>query len=164
MWKPHLPSSLKNRRWLVSGLVSTLALLVFGGAVLAGGWCRADPIIELEGEEVQIWAAIPNEYQALVNGPIDVTVTLPTNRSHSVVFTDSGFNGYGETVTFVNGGKATGNRYEIDVHVEVPFDSSVNPADVPLEVEVITELGTQTHLGSADGLSITKVVVPKWNY
>ena len=145
-----------RRRWLVSGVIPILALLVLGGGVLAGGWCRADPIVELEGEEVQIWVAIPDQHQSKVNGPIDVEIAVPDGVSTEVTFLDAGFNGHGETVTFVEGGKGRPDKFEAHISVSIPLD---NPnLAIPAEVEVI-HAGTSEFFSGTSSLTFAKVKV-----
>src|SRR5919199_3862202 len=75
------------------------ALLVFpaqAGLV----WCQGDPVVELNGTNVQIVVSILEDNGDLVTGPIQVDVATPKSVSRQMVFTDSGFNGYGEQVTF----------------------------------------------------------------
>ena len=59
-------------------LIALAALLIFGSAatpVSAGkGWCRSDPIVTLNGVELQFWVAIPDDVQDDVLGPINITM------------------------------------------------------------------------------------------
>ena len=150
----RMAKKLRSRRWLVSGLVPILALLVLGGGVLAGGWCRADPIVELEGEEVQIWVAIPEEYQSQVNGPIDVTIAVPDDVDTEVKFLDAGFNGHGETVTFVEGGKGDEDEFAALITVSVPMEGqgpsslAAQASSVPVQVEVVYDGESRFFMGT----------------
>ena len=75
------------------------ALLVFpaqAGLV----WCQGDPVVELNGTNVQIVVSILEDNGDLVTGPIQVDVATPKSVSRQMVFADNGFNGYGEQVTF----------------------------------------------------------------
>jgi hypothetical protein len=49
-----------RRRGLLAILVGLIASIVVAVPALAGvGWCRADPVVRLNGTDVQIWVAIP---------------------------------------------------------------------------------------------------------
>ena len=81
------------RRCALIALTALLTLLPFATPVRAGkGWCRSDPIVTLNGVQLQFWIAIPVEEQADVIGPIAVTLVAPKASKMTVVYTDSGFN------------------------------------------------------------------------
>lgn len=109
-------------------LLALLSLVVATFPAQAGvGWCFADPIVYLNGTRVQIEVAIPEQYLPAVNGPIDVRISTPRGVHRRVTYLDSGFNGYGETVTFGNIPGASVNRdgsFDTVILVKVPMDSS----------------------------------------
>lgn len=127
-------------------MLGLVALLVFAVPASAGvSWCRADPIVELNGKRVQIWVAIPEQYLDKVSGPIDVQINVPTSVSRKVVFLDSGFNGYGEKVTFTtnNGTLMPGGSFYMTFVVRVPMDGFWQ--SVPVQVEVVHPNGEQQY-------------------
>ena len=142
----------RARRWIVSGSMALLAVIVFSGSMLAGGWCRADPIVEIDGEEIQVWVAIPNAFQPAVNGPINVMFAQPWDAETEVTFVDAGFNGHGETVQFVNAGtRNSDGSMNVGVWVQVPIDASMLPYgvyEVPVRLEIVTADGTMFVHGS----------------
>ena len=149
-----------SKRFSTAFLMGLLALLIAAMPTLAGvTWCRADPIVRLNGTDVQIWVAVPAAYAPLVNGPIDVTVKTPSAVTREVVFLDAGFNGYGETVSFADIRDGTkGGAFDMKVAVRVPMDVSGLPPGtiVPVQVEVIPANGTATYFnGTIDLTSFT---------
>jgi hypothetical protein len=89
-------------RWGAVAL-ALLALLLLAAPVEAGRrWCARDPIVRVNGTQLQIWVAIPEEYLPFVNGPIRTTVLTPAEVAREVVYLDEGFNGYGEVVIWGN--------------------------------------------------------------
>lgn len=133
------------RRLITAGCLSLLALLVLALPASAGvTWCRADPIVELDGTEVQIWVAIPADYEHLVTGPIRVTVFTPNKVSKETTFLDKGFNGYGEEVIFKHRGKVTDSgSFPVEIKVQVPLDNrqlnrEFGLRDIPVLVDIIT--------------------------
>ena len=117
------------------------AMLVAALPAQAGeAWCMSDPIVRLNGTQVQILVAIPETYQPLVNGPIEVEVKTPRSTTRELLYTDLGFNGYGERVTFsdlpMNSSAAA--PVLVTVVVRVPIDRSRLPGgiEVPARVTV----------------------------
>jgi len=70
------------RRLIWSTLLGVLTLLVIATPALAGKiWCARDPMVSLNGNDVQIWVATPAEYQSYVTGPIDFDILTPKRVS-----------------------------------------------------------------------------------
>jgi hypothetical protein len=139
MRRPLLPPRTGGPALVLALLAALLAVTPAGAGV---SWCRADPIVRLDGTEVQILVAVPEQYVALVNGPIDVEVYTPRWVTQELVMTDAGFNGYGETVQFGSysfGYRAAWNgQFRTWVRVRVPMDTGSLAAGttVPLELTV----------------------------
>jgi hypothetical protein len=137
------------RRRSLALLAGLLAMLVF--SMPAGAsvrWCHADPIVRVDGVELQFWVAVPEEYVPYVNGAIDIRIRVPKSvTDRQVLFIDKGFNGYGEKVTWgdlttpvVNG------QIPMEITVKVPFDrkkldQALGTRGVlpPVQVEVIQD-------------------------
>lgn len=134
-----------GRRWLTSSSLAVILLVAFSGQIFAGGWCRADPIVEINGEEIQVWVAIPENMQRAVNGPIEVQFSKPWKADAHVVYLDEGFNGHGERVRFFTGTSARSDgSMDIQIFVQIPVDSSKLPPGVwtvPVQLEIITDKG-----------------------
>ncbi len=109
------------RRLFVSLTLGLLALTVFAVPAFAGSrvWCARDPIVKIDGTEVQIWVAVPDEYAKYVDDKIKVKIKTPKHQERQVLFLDEGFNGHGEEVDWR------------DLKDEDPFDGKT-----PIEVEV----------------------------
>ncbi len=146
---------------------------------LAGrGWCRADPIVSFDGSEVQIWVEMPAEYEAYVNGPIEVTMRHPKGVETEVLFTDSGFNGYGEVVNFkkngwgnsacVNCAEASADAFPVDFEASVSLDAKslkkdlgVKAKDVPLRLAIVDSTGQEYMVEATNkGTRLTVMMEP----
>jgi hypothetical protein len=122
-----------------------LALLV-APASAGREWCAKDPVVSLNGTAVQILVAVPNEYVPAVDGPIDVRIALPAGVEAEIVFSDAGFNGYGETVSFqaTDASVAADGSFDVGIRTRVPanqqtlHDLGLPNGGVPVQVTVIT--------------------------
>jgi hypothetical protein len=145
----------------ILGLLALLVLTIPAGA-FGVSWCRADPIVRLNGTEVQIWVAVPAEYAPLVNGPIDVRIKTPRQVSEELILTDAGFNGHGETVTFSDmPGKVRRGAFDTLVEVRVPIDARDLPFGtvVPVRVEVIPANGETLYFDGTTHMTVFKFKV-----
>lgn len=118
------------------------------------GWCRSDPIIRVGNTVVQIWIAIPEEEQASVTGPIDILITVPEGTPREVLYTDPGFNGYGERLAWIERGPMpTDGTLPISAAVSVPIAGG---DDVPMQVELVPEVGGTVYVGGQTvGVTVT---------
>jgi hypothetical protein len=146
-------------------LIGLLALLVFAAPASAGRtWCARDPIVRIQGVELQIWVAVPQEYVPYVNGPIKVNIQTPTWAEGELVFADAGFNGHGEVVTFSdmpgnNTASETNTQAKVTVSVPIAYDQLPPNTQVQVQVEVIPEYGkARTVGGNARGTSVGVVL------
>ena len=156
------------RRPTAAFLAVTIGLLtasfVFLVAPVQAGvsWCRVDPIVRLDGVEVQIIVAIPAEYQQYVNGPIEVKIKTPKSVAQELVMTDAGFNGHGETVDFSTkpGNVERDGSFDTHIQVRVPIDKkAVKPGvKVPVEVTVYPGGDAPVHVEYGHD-KVTNVVV-----
>jgi hypothetical protein len=88
-------------KWATTALVAVVAALMMAAPALAGvTWCRSDPIVSLDNDTYQIIVSIPAENVGQVDGALNFNVASPRSVDQELVFTDSGFNGYGEAVNF----------------------------------------------------------------
>ena len=102
-----------------------LSLGVILPAEAGRGWCARDPIVTLNGQPVQIWIMIPDGYEQVVTGPVDVKIQVPEGVVTDTVFTDIGFNGYGETVkyTVLEGAEiAPDGSFDVQIQADIPYD------------------------------------------
>lgn len=151
------------RRFVTASFLSLLAVLLLAMPAGAGvSWCRADPIVMLDGTEVQIWVSVAAEYEHLVTGPIRVAVYAPNRVSKEITFLDAGFNGHGEEVNFKHRGRVRDDgSFPVDIKVRVPLDNrqlhrEFDRRDIPVLVEVITGDGQVIHLeGTQHGTAVS---------
>jgi hypothetical protein len=149
------------RRRGIALALGLLAVLLLAAPAEAGRrWCARDPIVRLNGAEVQIWVAVPAEYEAAVSGPIQVRIATPRGVTREVVLTDEGFNGHGEAVTFApRAGRVSGGSFVASVEIRVPVDAAAVAAKaVPVRVEVVQDGRSQWFDGSAAAVRFNVVV------
>jgi hypothetical protein len=153
------------RKSLVSMALGVFALVILAGPAMADRrWCAVDPIVELNGNVVQILVAVPTGLEGAVTGPIDVAINTPTGVSQELIFTDSGFNGYGETVTFgaLNTVVSADGSFETQIHVSLPIDTSLlsdlTATSIPMLVTINDGDETFVVEGESDGMDLTITV------
>jgi hypothetical protein len=156
-------------RRIVHTLIPLLALLALALPAPARAeveWCKKDPVVRLNGTELQIWVAIPAQYQPLVNGPVQVEVGTPKGVRRELVYTDSGFNGYGEAVTFGDiKGSIKAGAFPTEIRVRVPIDGSrLAPGEVvPVQVEIIPDNAPAVSvLGTSNETTAKLIVIGKY--
>jgi hypothetical protein len=147
--------------------MASLAVVLLAAPATAGRkWCMKDPVVSLNGSHLELWIAIPEEYVHLVNGPIAITYRIPSDVSRSVILLDDGFNGYGETVTFLDSNAQVNpaGLFDVDIQVIVPIDAEaasgiIAPQDIPLRLMLNDEGQRNKNLNiSNDGTWITTKV------
>jgi hypothetical protein len=151
----------RMRRRGIALALGLLAVLLLSAPAEAGRrWCARDPIVRLNGAEVQIWVAVPAEYEAAVSGPIQVRIAAPRGVTREVVLTDDGFNGYGEVVTFApRAGRVEGGSFVTSVAIHVPVAATAAAAQaVPVRVEIVQDGRSQWFTGTAAGTWFNLVV------
>jgi hypothetical protein len=130
------------KRLVISLTLALVALGLLAGTVGAGReWCYKDPIVTFNGTAVQVLVAVPEEYVPAVNGAIDVDFSVPANVTHQIDFLDSGFNGYGEAVSFQTLPGATvaaDGSFDVNLRVVVPVSANVPDGTIPVQVTVVT--------------------------
>lgn len=153
------------KRFVVSLLIPIISVLALALPAQAGlSWCKADPIVELNGTKVQILTAIPEEYLPFVEGPIDVEVKAPSSVKTKLLFTDAGYNGHGERVSFsrLNGhrGERDGDEepFRIRIKVVVPIDAGIQ---VPVLVTVIPDNGAPVIVEGTHQKTVVKLDIQK---
>ncbi len=135
-------------RAILIPLVAVLFLALPAQAALK--WCKTDPVATLNDREYQVLVSIPEEYVPLVNGPIDVEYRIPESTKYKLLFTDAGYNGYGEVVTFK--GIDANNRYEFAVRIPLDESQLADGVKVPMLIEVIEKGGSHVIVkGTTDG-------------
>ncbi len=136
-----------------AGLLGLLAVLVFALPVGAGiSWCRADPIVRLGQTEYQIIVAVPEQNVPQVAGSLDFVFASPKGTSQEVLFLDSGFNGYGETVRFMT---FESQAWDSSSHrMALSFKSTGQSFPIQVEVYKNGKLAT-VFTGTSNGIKVT---------
>lgn len=115
-------------RRLTALFLSLLVLTALAAPVQASvKWCSTkDPIVRLNGTQVQILVAVPEKYEALVNGAIDFEIQTPASTQRELLLTDEGFNKHGETVTWTDLAYAATDTSVVPTRiiVRIPVDRS----------------------------------------
>jgi hypothetical protein len=151
------------RRLILCLSLACIATLFVATPASAGrAWCARDPIVNLDGHELQVWVAIPDEDVYLVNGPIDIQFTTPAGMTRSVVFTDDGFNEHGEDVSFADDSHGSVNAngsFTVRIRVSVPIDETLAHAEpktrkIPAQITIIEGGQTTVLHGWSSGSSI----------
>jgi hypothetical protein len=150
------------RKMFVAITLGLLAVLMLAAPAMASRtWCARDPIVRINGHDVQMWVAVPSEYVSLVSGPIDIEVLTAKPVDAEVLYTDEGFNGYGEEVTFgaLRRGKIySDGSFDLQLKVSVPI-SDRKIRKIPLQVTFTiggeaTTVSSDTTTVSADSMTL----------
>ncbi|CAN5648346.1 hypothetical protein BH23CHL2_BH23CHL2_23270 [soil metagenome] len=149
-------------RYRIAVVLSAVLLVLVASPAGAGlQWCPRDPLISLNGQEVQIWVSIPEQHQTAVTGPIAVDVATPRGVNREVLFTDEGFNGHGETVTFYDRGLLHGDKMDVRLRISVPYDHAmVELGDLPVLLTVILPDGSVIELQDDYGRATMDFTIP----
>lgn len=141
----NLRASRQSLAALVCGLLAALVLTMPASAGVS--WCRADPIVRIQGYDVQMWVGVPSGYEQYVTGPISFKIDTPPGYERKVIMTDAGFNGYGEVVTW---GDTWG---QARLSVKVPMNQAALGwgVQVPVELTIASPWGTQVVYGTHTG-------------
>ena len=139
-------------------LVAGGALALAGGALLAErasagiGWCRADPVLTINGKTYHIYVSGPSDLLTASTGPIRLKVTVGGNARVSLSDPDAGFgDGWSFSVSVSSTLQTLpGPYYELKASVYVPATG-----DYPIIVE--TQNMQTGAWSSAEGRTNTKV-------
>jgi hypothetical protein len=120
-----------TRRAALAGFPAALAALAATsrGAEARRAWCRADPIVVIDGAIVDIFVSAPlgELVTALltVTGPNQIVVTVPNGVNAWLLLSDLGF-GRGNTVSFAQSAdlQKTDDGVQVRVDVYVPAKGS----------------------------------------
>lgn len=129
---------------LVALFVSTFALASPAAADERFGWCKADPVVRLDGTLMDITVSIPPKYLFVVDGPTEILVKSPEGVDRQLILNDLGFMAKGSVVRFTNrSGEVVDGQFPVTVDVYVPVDEDqLLPGEVvPVEVSVLPQSG-----------------------
>ena len=150
------------RHLTLSLTLGLLALLVVALPTSAATrvWCARDPIVSFDGTVVQVWVAIPEEFEPFANGATEVKFRVPKNvGNRQILFTDAGFNGHGEKVSFTDLKGVTASdgllpiALEVRVHIDQKkLDQAFGKGTV-VPVQVTVNNGTTTESFVVEGIT-----------
>lgn len=117
-------------------LLLAFAVIFSAVAPAAAGrqWCFRDPIYAINGKNVSIDIAVPDNQQKAVSGPIYVTIYVPHDVTVKGVFQDSGFNGYGEIPNIARSRDLVKSKKSVEFIVEVIVPTKSKNIDVLVNV------------------------------
>lgn len=150
------------RRAGTVGTILLLALVLNVQFVEAGRlWCKADPVVTLDGRTVSITLAIPLEYLLLVDGPTLIEITTPPAVNRQLIVNDVGFL-RGSIVIFKDGGGAVEDgQIPVKITASVSIDETrLAPGEtVPMQITVLTDyLLYETVTGTTEKTTMKLVV------
>ncbi len=131
------------RRTTISRLMTTaiafVAVLAVVTSASAGrAWCRADPVLIVNGDVIDIQVSSQLEMYSSATGPIEMVVRVERGTRANVVLQDFGFGrGYDVEVEYVRNMK---RGVLAEVHLRAPADDSSLPVTVH-GARVTTKLG-----------------------
>jgi hypothetical protein len=149
-----------TRRHLAACSLGLLALLIFAMPAGAGvSWCRADPVVNLNGKRVQVWVAVPEQYVDKVSGPIELQINVPSSVSREIITLDGGFNGYGEKVSFTtnSGTLLPDGSFYMTIVAKVPTAGFWQ--QIPVMVEVVHPNGASQYFNGSQYATVGTFVV-----
>ena len=143
------------KKMSVTTTLALLLALILGSTVAHAhfAWCMSDPILSIDGNEVNVLIGVPGGMEGLVKGPVHVKVYVPSNVETYVISTDDGFNGKGERVTIIQNGEPVEPGDAIPVKVEAKVQTD-DPEGFPVMVTI--QVGN-TVLSESTGWSNTWV-------
>jgi hypothetical protein len=127
-----------------------VVLLALSGLTTSAsiGWCRSDPVLQIDDALADVFVSIPAEAVPAVTGPTQFMITTPDDVESAVLLTTIGF-GHGEIATIrqSNGLKASGAGIELRIRVYVPTSGCSFPVIVEFAPRVLGILAPATAEG-----------------
>jgi len=100
-------------------------------AEAARGWCKADPVIMVDGQLADVFVGSSLEMLLKAKGPIKMEITIPSGSTGTVVLTDAGFlRGYSITFRHSSSLIKTKSHTQVKVRVYAPATTSNLPVTV----------------------------------
>ena len=149
------------KRLATAAIVALLALTVAAAPASAGfGWCRSDPLVQIDGHLVDIFVSAPLLAPLKVTGPNQIVVTTPAGVESRLILKTLGF-GKGEKMTFKTSSalKTTAQGVEVQVAVYVPSGDSSMPVSVEFAPDVLGILAPARAEGSANEWVVLRTIL-----
>lgn len=135
--KQVITPSLRSAIKMLAPLAVALMLVLQTQTASAGiSWCRADPLITVNGRTGHVYVDSTAEMYSSATGPIQVEIRVPVGSIASAVPLDNGF-GYGYAITFVPDPSLSvvGNTSEVRVNVYAPARNGSLPVKVTFHAD-----------------------------
>ncbi len=149
------PSFTRQCCWIRTAIacVIAVAVLLATGAPDAGagrGWCRADPLLLINGDVADVWVGSTLEAFIETTGPIRLVVTTPEGVEAQHVISDLGFGrGYDIAIGTSPALEWTPEGIELTIAVWVPARSQL-PVTVEFAPRVLGILWPASASGSTN--------------
>jgi len=133
---------------LIVAAVALLSLFARTGNASAGfAWCADDPIISVNGQDIQVWVNVPSEDLDQVK-VARVEFHVPRNADARIVFVDENF--FPEKATVKKDLPAWDGKGDLVVEVKIRIDTRGDGTAFPIGAEVIDAAGTTWYDGTSD--------------
>jgi len=143
-------------RSLFQSLIAALVAFAFLGGLLAPqadaarGWCKADPVIMVDGQLADVFVGSSLEMLLKATGPIKMEIIIPTASTGSVVLTDAGFlRGYSITFKHSSTLTKTKSHTQVKIRVYAPATTSTLPVTVTFAPRSLGSSLTDILLGTS---------------
>jgi hypothetical protein len=112
-------------------LILTLLLGVTAQGAAAGrGWCRADPVIVVDGQAADVFISSDLKMLFSATGPIQMVVEIPNGSKGSLILNDFGY-GYGYRISFVQASDLVrGGHTQVRIRAYAPAHDSSLPVSI----------------------------------
>ncbi len=141
---------------LIVAAIALVSLFGRAGDAKAGfSWCADDPIIQVNGQDIQVWVNVPSDNLSQVQNA-RVEFHVPANVNPKIVLVDQTF--FPETVEIVKDLPNWSGKDGLVLQVKIHIDTIGDGPAFPIGAQVIDAAGTTWHDGSSDqDLSFTAV-------
>lgn len=114
---------------LTSALAICAALLLVTSASAGRAWCRADPVVVINGDVVDIQVSSSLAMYQSATGPIEMVIKVPKGTKANVLLSDFGF-GYGYDIKIEKVSSLKTKKARAEVAVRAPASDSSLPVTV----------------------------------
>jgi len=132
-------------------IVAAIALLSFfgrtGDAKAGFAWCADDPIITVNGQDIQVWVNVPSDNLSQVQNA-RVEFHVPGNVNPKIVLVDQTF--FPETVVIVKDLPNWSGKDGLVLQVKIQIDTNGDGSAFPIAAQVIDAVGANWYEGSSD--------------
>jgi hypothetical protein len=148
-----------SRRWALT-VMTILLVLSTSTASASVGWCRADPVIMVEGDIADIFVSAPLDALLKVTGPTQIVVSTPAGVDAFLIASTLGF-GRGEIVEFEQSRrlKVSDGGIELQIEVFVPATDDELPVLVEFVPRLLDILSPVSSQGTANDWISFRVVL-----